>query len=1176
MLILLTLLVSLVLLLLALFAYAPIFCSCVLSLLYTLYFFVANEEHGVHHAQESENRFWTIFAVLLATVVFFAKDSPIPLGNWSPSLGFVSVVLSGYAMHTWDRIVHRRDLSRQVSLRRAGTATSSLTRLKDLGIPVEDQLKRINGCLAAIDKLLIPSTINNYINQRFVMSKEREIISIFEECDARALNYLVSHVKLGLLFYKIKDHNNFNSQHRSEIIQLLAVVRLPILTVMSRVIVLHALQLMKLRANPRAEYWVRNVILNTHQDDLSELKTLTDAKGDYFCMNKLIHDDIKSETTRQEILTHIRKEAIIQQNHVLMRTKKKKRKIQSWRKVLSDVDDTLCSSGGSYPAGIDKRYPKKVVYPGVLAFYRELDLGTEGPSQWPENRVGNLVFLSARPHVYKDVSEKINHAKFARLRVKPDGRQGLHTTPSLLAGDLASGTEYMMRNDMEPLALKKFDNFKRYVAIYPEYRHCFVCDNGQGDVRAGEMMLDAFPYEFEALYVHVVKDVSKTHGYAPERWREKGLNPCFFRTYPEAALDATKRSPPLIRIEGLRRVCEETVQDFISIENKKWQSHKQAAARRMELNQNLWEVNNYITSKGLDPVPMIKAEQVWSIGEKVRTPYGIARIVDFDSVHDLYEVKLDWRPLTKQLEEHLACEEEKREKKTPRRSKNPESSITALETVVESEEHEEERGGNVEPKNKKVVAVSMLTPPDKRPDKVASGQLRVGMETFRDSIARDITLNDSYSDSINYVKAKVQSALISKYTPPILPTVRQSSNQLFSFWTPKSEPARKVAIFKAGEQCKTMYGLGIVEDYEEQRHIVIVKLVGWNAKAFLNEESVEIVSKGIFESLFGPFGSVETTKLHDFPHAEGTVIKTPFGEGKVVRPSPASTTKFSKDEGVSTIGISLTNWTLGNNSHPVIYCTVETAQEWKSNKGKESKTSSDGILSAFGNLLSKPFRGSRALSEKRSALVPAAEQYYKDGAAVSTSFGPGLVKRFREEDEFYEVALMNWKLANGCFAKAILRRDGISHRLAAGCIEGYSVLTDLGLSGTLASVDPTTGVHIVTIPSAGLVCYLQPDSVVRPLKAAVGEEVLTAYGDGKMFKYHIESDTYEIALTGWNAKLYAKAETFDRAGDGTQIRTDTFGINWLLNKLFFSSDKSVPETTRSRSNSVVSARSTTK
>jgi hypothetical protein len=149
-------------------------------------------------------------------------------------------------------------------------------------------------------------------------------------------------------------------------------------------------------------------------------------------MNKLIYDDIKSETTRQDILTHIRKEATVQQHHFMMGTKKKRVLLQSWRKVLSDVDDTLCSSGGSYPAGIDKRYAKKVVYPGVLTFYRELDLGTQGPSEWPENRVGNLVFLSARPHVYKDVSEKISFAKFEKLRVKSDGRAGSthHTFPS--------------------------------------------------------------------------------------------------------------------------------------------------------------------------------------------------------------------------------------------------------------------------------------------------------------------------------------------------------------------------------------------------------------------------------------------------------------------------------------------------------------------------------------------------------------------------------------------------------------------------------------------------------------------------------------------------------------------------------------------------------------------------
>jgi hypothetical protein len=514
---------SMVLILLALFAVAPIFCSCLVSLLYSLYLFMAYEESGVHHAQEFENRFWTIFALLLSTALLFAKDSPMAFGLWSPSLGFVCVVLSGYAMHLWDRHLHRIAISKPRSrhLRQSRTSSPSLLRLKDLGISVTAQLEKINSCLSQLDQLLIPSTINNLINQRFVLSKEREIIKVFEECDARALNYLINHVKLGLLFYKIKDHHNFNGKNRTELINLLAVERLQILTVISRVILLHSLQLLKLRANPMAEYWVQNILLNTHQDDLSELKTLTDAKGDYFSMNKLIYDDIRSESVRQTILSHVRREAAVQQTYLQMGTRRKNRVQMQRRKVLSDVDDTLVSSGGMYPAGVDKRFAKKTVYPGVLAFYRELDLGTEGPDEWEDDAVGNLVFLSARPHVYRDISEKHNFAKFEMLRANTlDGRKGLHTTPSLLAGDISSGSQYVMTNDFEPLAQKKFDNFRRYVSLYPEYKHVFVCDNGQGDVRAAEIMFDNFPYEFEAVYVHVVQDlqVSAKHRPRPFDW----------------------------------------------------------------------------------------------------------------------------------------------------------------------------------------------------------------------------------------------------------------------------------------------------------------------------------------------------------------------------------------------------------------------------------------------------------------------------------------------------------------------------------------------------------------------------------------------------------------------------------------------------------------------------------
>jgi hypothetical protein len=112
------------------------------------------------------------------------------------------------------------------------------------------------------------------------------------------------------------------------------------------------------------------------------------------------------------------------------------------------------------------------------------------------------------------------------------------------------------------------------------------------------------------------------------------------------------------------------------------------------------------------------------------------------------------------------------------------------------------------------------------------------------------------------------------------------------------------------------------------------------------------------------------------------------------------------------------------------------------------------------------------------------------------------------------------------------------------------------------------GIHIVTIASARMVCYLQPEYVLKAIKAAVGEDVLTAYGEGVVEKYRYEDDIYVIKLKGgWQATLYAKAETFDRANDGMQDQ-GTFGMKWLLD-LFFSSD-STKQTTRSRSNSVTS------
>eukprot|EP00494_Astrolonche_serrata_P033213 UN33482 len=226
--------------------------------------------------------------------------------------------------------------------------------------------------------------------------------------------------------------------------------------------VITALQSLRLKVHPEAVEAVKSVFLNTFGDNLTKLKTLIDSKESYDDCNKLFFVDL-TEEQRADIFEHFETEA---ENMI----KENKHKIR--RKILSDIDDTLYSSGGSYAAGVDKRYPKRVSYPGATTFYRELDI------LWKKggDKLGNLVFLSARPHVYKDFSEAISFKKFKGLREK----SLLHCRPGLLSGEWYSGTKFLA-GDLKPLGERKFENFYNYVKIYPEFRFVFIGDNGQSD-----------------------------------------------------------------------------------------------------------------------------------------------------------------------------------------------------------------------------------------------------------------------------------------------------------------------------------------------------------------------------------------------------------------------------------------------------------------------------------------------------------------------------------------------------------------------------------------------------------------------------------------------------------------------------------------------------------------------
>jgi hypothetical protein len=155
-----------------------------------------------------------------------------------------------------------------------------------------------------------------------------------------------------------------------------------------------------------------------------------------------------------------------------------------------------------------------------------------------------------------------------------------------------------------------------------------------------------------------------------------------------------------------------------------------------------------------------------------------------------------------------------------------------------------------------------------------------------------------------------------------------------------------------------------------------------------------------------------------------------------------------------TIEISLTSWTLANGTHPVLCCTVESAQTWK-----DRKDDGKGLLSTTLSLTKKmlgPFL-STASTKKKEEAPPKEEQYFKDAAAVSTPYGDGIITGFRPEDGFYSVLLQKWTLSNGRHPTAYLKKNDIRCRIVKGCQEGYPVFTKFGLTGTLASVEPTTG-----------------------------------------------------------------------------------------------------------------------
>jgi len=563
------------------------------------------------------------------------------------------------------------------------------------------------------------------------------------------------------------------------------------------------------------------------------------------------------------------------------------------------------------------------------------------------------------------------------------------------------------------------------------------------------------------------------------------------------------------------------------------------------------------------PVSLIPAERLWQKGEIVCTPYGIAKVIQFDPIFDMYKIEIDWRPLDVQVN----CQDYKIKHHTEQQQQPVSSLVSKVVSIQYAESSACSNSLPEEVKVKSFTSKGTFTSPNNicSDNSVASDVTEDCFTSLGQSSVTAPSQAETYVDKViqrspsvqeieihlekKYVFATVHRSYISKYTPPVLPLCyHQSDNtrSILSFFSSVDSVRQKEKqLFSVGDKVTTPYGYAIVKK-PSKNNIVTVHFSRWNATGYLHKDCVH-KNKGIFGNFFSNTNKKQTIKK--FPFVHGTKIKTPFGDGVISRPLPQTNDNLRNfgcigdttnnpssiiDQQINnTIGISLTSWLLANDSNPILYCTPHVAQEWINAKGEKSNI----IYSVLSRLQSAitPSKTKVGRITSNSKKVPVApkeetlskdkyERFFKDGTATCSSFGNCTVQTFRELDGFYKVVFSNWN------AVAYLRKDFLTNQVAKGCKEGggQPVLTVYGITGIFESIEPSTGIHIVTATSPDTVLYLQPDAISKPLKAAVGDTVSTTlYGKGIVRKYRLVDDIYEIQLF-WGAYIYANVTHFIR------------------------------------------------
>eukprot|EP00551_Chaetoceros_affinis_P002003 CAMPEP_0203654870 /NCGR_PEP_ID=MMETSP0088-20131115/36619_1 /ASSEMBLY_ACC=CAM_ASM_001087 /TAXON_ID=426623 /ORGANISM="Chaetoceros affinis, Strain CCMP159" /LENGTH=256 /DNA_ID=CAMNT_0050515303 /DNA_START=186 /DNA_END=956 /DNA_ORIENTATION=- len=203
--------------------------------------------------------------------------------------------------------------------------------------------------------------------------------------------------------------------------------------------------------------------------------------------------------------------------------------------VISDVDDTLKSSGGVKIGdialgGIDVQYERGDFYPGVFQFMLELSRSTGDRSYPPK-----VAILTARAEEFKVALQLKEKSKLAVAFRKTGEAEGIRNwgLGPVLYGSVAEWVNQSKKG------LRKFSNFERLIEQDPTgtiFQYVYVGDTGELDQEAGETMLREYPEVVKAVFLHVVSETP--YPVIPSPKLINGRPIVFFRTYVGAASKA--------------------------------------------------------------------------------------------------------------------------------------------------------------------------------------------------------------------------------------------------------------------------------------------------------------------------------------------------------------------------------------------------------------------------------------------------------------------------------------------------------------------------------------------------------------------------------------------------------------------------------------------------------------